>query len=59
MSPQALALELRSVEEKLRKVAQDLDTLPERAPAHLRLDLELDLFSMVNYAQLLRDLLQK
>ena len=59
MSPQALALELCSVEEKLQRAAQDLDALSERTPAHLRLDLERDLFSLVNYAQLLRDLLQK
>jgi hypothetical protein len=52
-------LELCTVEEKLQRAAQDLDALSERTPAHLRLDLERDLFSLVNYAQLLRDLLQK
>jgi len=57
MSPQALILELRTVEKKLREVHKTLDQLPVQAPQYRRLDLETDLFSLVNYAQLLRDLL--
>jgi hypothetical protein len=57
MSPQALTLELRTVEEKLKEVYGALDRLPLQTPQYRRLDLETDLFSLVNYAQLLRDLL--
>jgi hypothetical protein len=57
MSPQALTLELRTVEEKLKEVHRALDRLPLQTPQYRRLDLETDLFSLVNYAQLLRDLL--
>lgn len=57
MSPQAMMLELRTVEEKLEEVHKALDRLPPRTPEYRRLDLETDLFSLVNYAQLLRDLL--
>lgn len=57
MKAQALILELHAVEKKLKEVHKALDRLPVRAPEYHRLDLETDLFSLVNYAQLLRDLL--
>lgn len=57
MPSQALVVELRLVEGKLQELHRVLDRLPETAPQHIRIDLEYNLFSLVNYAQLLRDLL--